>query len=102
MRLPHPPIKADLLNFKNFDSLLNPKQERPFRIFREGRSCFVAHTKPELRVNLKVFLRSHFFTVCIIAISVPHIFGKDAITSCGVVDKHVSDRAYQFSVLDNR
>ena len=34
--------------------------------------------------------------------SVQHIFNKNAVTGCGVVDKNVCDNADQFAILDNR
>ena len=33
---------------------------------------------------------------------IEHIFNKDAVASGGVIDQHMSNGAYQFSVLDNR
>ena len=34
--------------------------------------------------------------------SIQHVFDKNAVAGCGVVDKDMSNGTYQFSVLDNR
>ena len=38
----------------------------------------------------------------ILSSSVQHIFNKNSVAGCGVIHQHMSNGAYQFSVLNNR